>query len=434
MPGGTGVGVGRGLHRAAAHEFLAGSGHRLHPRAVVSAPRRVGSCWRGRGGSRRRAAVAGAGAPRVSSAAARTRGLFGEGRAVCDLVRRPLAVRAAGDMAGRHADPRSSRRSRLRRLHPPSRPIGKGDVPALAWRAMRWSRPIAGRQRARRARDGARRGPMSRNTNFYYSFLVLTPAKRRAIIAVWDFCRAIDDTVDERAVDSEPQRVEALEAARRVAEGDRRPCSRPASRRRRRRAARCSRSRACSACRAGRSRISSTASAWTSATAAIARSTSCIRYCYKVASTVGLICVEIFGCREAASRDYAVDLGIALQLTNILRDVKTDLDRGRLYIPLDDLARFNCTEDMIRGDSRNEAVTALAAASGRARPRVLSARRARIAARRCAKAGGGGDHERDLPGDPRRDRAARLRRVQRGRAHSGLAAVVDSRSAPGCAS
>jgi phytoene synthase len=83
------------------------------------------------------------------------------------------------------------------------------------------------------------------------------------------------------------------------------------------------------------------------------------QYCYKVASTVGLVCVEIFGCREAASRDYAVDLGIALQLTNILRDVKNDLERGRLYIPLDDLARFNCTEDMIRCQSRTEPVTAL---------------------------------------------------------------------------
>ena len=82
--------------------------------------------------------------------------------------------------------------------------IGRGDVPGAG---------VAGDAMGRAfQRNGARRGPMSRNTNFYYSFLVLTPAKRRAIIAVWDFCRAIDDTVDERAVDSEPQRVEAFEA------------------------------------------------------------------------------------------------------------------------------------------------------------------------------------------------------------------------------
>lgn len=72
------------------------------------------------------------------------------------------------------------------------------------------------------------------------------------------------------------------------------------------------------------------------------------QYCYRVAATVGLICVEIFGCREAASRDYAVDLGVALQLTNILRDVSVDLARGRLYIPLDEMTAFQCTEEMLR--------------------------------------------------------------------------------------
>ncbi len=58
-------------------------------------------------------------------------------------------------------------------------------------------------------------------------------------------------------------------------------------------------------------------------------------YCYRVASTVGLVCIEIFGAREA--RAYAIDLGIALQLTNILRDVRADLAQGRLYLPLEDL-------------------------------------------------------------------------------------------------
>ena len=71
-------------------------------------------------------------------------------------------------------------------------------------------------------------------------------------------------------------------------------------------------------------------------------------YCYRVASTVGLICVAIFGCRSEQARRYAVDLGLALQLTNILRDVSVDLARGRLYIPLEDLATFACTEDDLR--------------------------------------------------------------------------------------
>lgn len=67
-------------------------------------------------------------------------------------------------------------------------------------------------------------------------------------------------------------------------------------------------------------------------------------YCYRVASIVGLICIEIFGYTRRASRDYAVNLGIALQLTNILRDIRTDAMRDRIYLPQEDLKRFNYTE------------------------------------------------------------------------------------------
>jgi phytoene synthase len=79
------------------------------------------------------------------------------------------------------------------------------------------------------------------------------------------------------------------------------------------------------------------------------------QYCYRVASTVGLVCVQIFGCEEAASRDYAVDLGVALQLTNILRDVPADFAQGRLYIPLDEMERFGCTEESLRAAVREGA-------------------------------------------------------------------------------
>ena len=73
-------------------------------------------------------------------------------------------------------------------------------------------------------------------------------------------------------------------------------------------------------------------------------------YCYKVASVVGLICIEIFGYRDPAAREYAVDMGIALQLTNILRDLKEDAERDRIYIPQEDLERFGYSEDdLMRG-------------------------------------------------------------------------------------
>ena len=70
-------------------------------------------------------------------------------------------------------------------------------------------------------------------------------------------------------------------------------------------------------------------------------------YCHRVASAVGLICAEIFGYRDQAVKDYARDLGVALQLTNILRDVAVDYRVGRLYLPQDDLARFSCSEEDI---------------------------------------------------------------------------------------
>ena len=66
------------------------------------------------------------------------------------------------------------------------------------------------------------------------------------------------------------------------------------------------------------------------------------------------MCVEIFGCKDPASKQYAIDLGVALQLTNILRDVPGDLERGRVYIPLEDFARFKCHE----GDLGAEAMHA----------------------------------------------------------------------------
>jgi phytoene synthase len=62
-------------------------------------------------------------------------------------------------------------------------------------------------------------------------------------------------------------------------------------------------------------------------------------YCIRSRRPSGLMCVEIFGCKDPASRQYAIDLGVALQLTNILRDVPGDLERGRVYIPTEDMAR-----------------------------------------------------------------------------------------------
>jgi 15-cis-phytoene synthase len=74
-------------------------------------------------------------------------------------------------------------------------------------------------------------------------------------------------------------------------------------------------------------------------------------YCYLVASIVGRMCVRIFGFTDAAALQRAVDLGLALQLTNILRDVREDAEMGRIYLPQEDLQRFEITDDaMLRGE------------------------------------------------------------------------------------
>jgi 15-cis-phytoene synthase len=71
------------------------------------------------------------------------------------------------------------------------------------------------------------------------------------------------------------------------------------------------------------------------------------QYCYYVASTVGLMTIEIFGYKDNAIKEYAVNLGIALQLTNIIRDVKKDAFNNRIYLPLDDLEKYNYSETEI---------------------------------------------------------------------------------------
>ncbi|HZV35789.1 MAG TPA: presqualene diphosphate synthase HpnD [Verrucomicrobiae bacterium] len=75
------------------------------------------------------------------------------------------------------------------------------------------------------------------------------------------------------------------------------------------------------------------------------------QYCYRVASVVGLLSIEIFGYRNPACRDYAIYLGKALQFTNILRDVRTDAERGRIYLPLSELERCKVLPDeILRGE------------------------------------------------------------------------------------
>jgi 15-cis-phytoene synthase len=82
-------------------------------------------------------------------------------------------------------------------------------------------------------------------------------------------------------------------------------------------------------------------------------------YCHRVASVVGLVSIEIFGYRNPACREYAIELGLALQTTNILRDIGKDLVNGRIYLPLADMARFGYSAEALRSRVYDERFVSL---------------------------------------------------------------------------
>jgi phytoene synthase len=98
-------------------------------------------------------------------------------------------------------------------------------------------------------------------------------------------------------------------------------------------------------------------------------------YCYRVAGTIGLIAIEIFGYRDPRAREYALNLGQALQLVNIIRDVQSDAQRGRVYIPQEDLERFGVTRDgLARGEYSSGFVELMQFEGDRAREHFGAAR------------------------------------------------------------
>jgi phytoene synthase len=213
-----------------------------------------------------------------------------------------------------------------------------------------------------------------RDTNFYYSFLVLPAGKRRAIVAVWDFCRAVDDAADEAGEGLAAEEVARWRRELAACFGDGAPTTPQA------------RALAPFVRRFNLPRAAFEALIEGVEMDVVPRRYQTFdelyEYCIRVASAVGLICLEIFGYTDPRARQYATDLGVALQLTNILRDVPGDLARGRVYIPQADLREAGCTED----DLRREAAAAGRGVQSAAVRRLLEAqaRRARDYYRRAA--------------------------------------------------
>jgi phytoene synthase len=193
-------------------------------------------------------------------------------------------------------------------------------------------------------------------SSFYYSFRFLSPERRQAITALYAFCREVDDTVDECS-DVGVARMKLAwwrsEVAALDGEGGVQP-THPVMQ----------------ALAIARRRFQLPAEQLGEIIDGMEMDLEQTRYadfkalhlyCYRVASVVGLLAAEIFGYSDRRTLKYAHDLGLAFQLTNIIRDVGEDARRGRVYLPQDELARFGVTEADILGSRETDAFRALMA-------------------------------------------------------------------------
>ena len=184
-------------------------------------------------------------------------------------------------------------------------------------------------------------------SSFYYSFLFLTPEKRRAITALYAFCREVDDVVDECS-DADLARTKLAWWRGEIAALFHRQAQHPVTQ---------------ALVPAVRS-INLPETRFNEIIDGMEMDLVRVRYadfdelklyCHRVAGAVGLMAAEIFGRTHPATLEYAENLGMALQLTNIIRDVGEDARRDRIYFPLDELARFNVDpEDILNARSSTE--------------------------------------------------------------------------------
>ncbi len=182
-------------------------------------------------------------------------------------------------------------------------------------------------------------------SNFYYSFFFLPPDRRDAMHAVYAFCREVDSVVDEPEPGSNPHdRLarwrEELASLYRTERSTVAPPVEALS--------------PVMTCLGGHiRRLGIPREYFDDIIAGVAMDLTIKRYatfrdlyqyCYRVASAVGLVCLKIFGARTPEAQTYAINLGVAFQLTNILRDLRTDGACGRIYLPTEDLTRFGHSE------------------------------------------------------------------------------------------
>ena len=189
-------------------------------------------------------------------------------------------------------------------------------------------------------------------SNFYFAFLALPRRRRDALYAVYAFCRTVDDIAD-LGTDPDAQRAGLARWRADIARcydggAPEHPIARQlAGAVRDFRLPRAALEAIVDGCQMDLTRTT------------YETADDLYPYCYRVASAVGLCCIEIFGYTDPRARDYAVSLGTALQLTNIIRDVGADAENGRIYVPQADLRAFGVTGDDLRAGRYDERFVAL---------------------------------------------------------------------------
>jgi len=188
-------------------------------------------------------------------------------------------------------------------------------------------------------------------SSFYYSFLFLPPERRRAITALYAFCREVDDVVDESS-DAQLAATKLAwwrqEVAGLYAGTPRHPVSKALS----------PHLKAFSLEEKHLQEIIDGMEMDLTQTRYLDWK-GLERYCYHVAGAVGLLAARIFGYSDARTLEYARSLGIAFQLTNIIRDVGEDARKNRIYLPVEDLQKFNVPASEVLGLRQSEAFTRL---------------------------------------------------------------------------
>ncbi|PYJ15750.1 MAG: squalene synthase HpnD [Verrucomicrobia bacterium] len=182
-------------------------------------------------------------------------------------------------------------------------------------------------------------------SNLALAFISLGRERKRDITIFYAFCRVIDDIADssELSVAEKRVRLEAWRKMLRTADADEVPLAHDV--------------------RSLIDKYSLSTAMLEEIIAGVEMDLSISRYatfeelrvyCYRVASAVGLVSIEIFGYRNPRCKEYALELGLALQMTNIIRDVGRDLRYGRIYLPQEDLARLNYSEAELQDRQYNE--------------------------------------------------------------------------------